>query len=287
MAQLKVSLENIIPLTEARDHFSQIVTEVQKDKLYVLTKGGKPAVAIIDVKYLETVTGGSVRQEHIETEIQKDPTKVGRVPMISHNSQKTNDDDEIFAAPFKSPFAPPPVAKPATPPLVFPKTDDKVAVPQAASAAPVEPIKINFQPENNPTSTPSVPTSTPIATNPFESALKTPAAPASPAPTPPIATPVAPIPVPSAPTPPPTATITTTASPLTSQPPTPAAPITPSVATPVAPTQSNPNPANSTIDVIPVAEPAGDKSSLISPDDKPGPAQYAGSANDEPEDMEI
>ncbi|KKQ72439.1 MAG: hypothetical protein US94_C0043G0004 [Berkelbacteria bacterium GW2011_GWB1_38_5] len=41
---LKVSLENIIPLTEARDHFSQIVAEVQKDKLYVLTKGGKPAV---------------------------------------------------------------------------------------------------------------------------------------------------------------------------------------------------------------------------------------------------
>lgn len=32
MNELKVSLENIIPLTYARDHFSQIVAEVQKDK---------------------------------------------------------------------------------------------------------------------------------------------------------------------------------------------------------------------------------------------------------------
>jgi len=64
---LRVSLENIIPLTEARDHFSQIVNEVQKDKLYVLTKGGKPAVAIIDVKYLEQISGGNVNPGHVET----------------------------------------------------------------------------------------------------------------------------------------------------------------------------------------------------------------------------
>jgi prevent-host-death family protein len=84
---LKVSLDNIIPLTEARDHFSQIVNEVQKDKLYVLTKGGKPAVAIIDVKYLEGITGGEVRESIIEEEIKKDPNKVGRTEMLPHDTK--------------------------------------------------------------------------------------------------------------------------------------------------------------------------------------------------------
>lgn len=86
---LKVSLENIIPLTEARDHFSQIVNEVQKDKLYVLTKGGKPAVAIIDVKYLERITGGEIKEEHIQEEIKKFPQKVGLPPMVEHQQSPT------------------------------------------------------------------------------------------------------------------------------------------------------------------------------------------------------
>ena len=78
---LRVSLENIIPLTEARDHFSQIVNEVQKDKLYVLTKGGKPAVAIVDVKYLEAITGGNVNKDYVKEEIKKAPEKVGLAPI--------------------------------------------------------------------------------------------------------------------------------------------------------------------------------------------------------------
>lgn len=86
---LKVNLENIIPLTEARDHFSQIVNEVQKDKLYVLTKGGKPAVAIIDVKYLEMITGGEIQKEHIVNEIKKDPGKVGLPEMLEHKTVPT------------------------------------------------------------------------------------------------------------------------------------------------------------------------------------------------------
>ena len=86
MEELKVSLENIIPLTYARDHFSQIVSEVQRDKLYVLTKGGIPAVAIIDVKYLETITGGGIKKQQIQDEIKKDPEKVGLPPMVEHSS---------------------------------------------------------------------------------------------------------------------------------------------------------------------------------------------------------
>lgn len=105
MNPLRVSLDNIIPLTEARDHFSQIVSEVQKDKLYVLTKGGKPAVAIIDVKYLEQLTGGEIKEEHVVEEIKKDPEKVGLPEMIEHKP-----------APPLPPPPPPMPPEPITPP---------------------------------------------------------------------------------------------------------------------------------------------------------------------------
>lgn len=109
MGQLRVSLENIIPLTEARDHFSQIVTDVQKDKLYILTKGGKPAVAVIDVKYLNAITGGSINLGHIETEIQKDPSKVGRTPMIKNigNSFTPSTPPKPMPNPLSSPISNP------------------------------------------------------------------------------------------------------------------------------------------------------------------------------------
>lgn len=139
---LKVSLENIIPLTEARDHFSQIVNEVQKDKLYVLTKGGKPAVAIIDVKYLERITGGEIREEHIEKEIAKAPEKVGLPPMVEHVATmpppppppKPIPASPIPPKPIPPPSpppnpTPPPVPKPVPKPNIPPPPTPKVAVP--------------------------------------------------------------------------------------------------------------------------------------------------------------
>ena len=119
---LKVSLENIIPLTEARDHFSQIVTEVQKDKLYVLTKGGKPAVAIVDVKYLEAITGGNANPNRVEAEIQKNPAKVGRPEMVAHTPPPTPPPVPPPVPPPAPTPPPPPPPKPATPPPPPPAT---------------------------------------------------------------------------------------------------------------------------------------------------------------------
>lgn len=149
---LRVSLENIIPLTEARDHFSQIVNEVQKDKLYVLTKGGKPAVAIIDVKYLETISGGEIREDNIENEIQKDPGKVGRPEMIKHevNMPKplaTPPQDSLTPppAPKPEPIAPPPspttpVPTPPPTPAPLPKPEPKVEPVAPAPTAPASTV---------------------------------------------------------------------------------------------------------------------------------------------------
>lgn len=159
---LKVSLENIIPLTEARDHFSQIVTEVQKDKLYVLTKGGKPAVAIIDVKYLETLTGGQVKPEHVEEEIMKDPAKVGRTPMIEHVMPAIPKEDSLpgnFNMPPKieeksvNPTPPPVSEKPAS---ILPPGWD---IPASTPPAP-KPLDVPSTP--TPAPIPAPPTPTPV-----------------------------------------------------------------------------------------------------------------------------
>ncbi len=125
--QLKVTLENIIPLTEARDHFSQIVTEVQKDKLYVLTKGGKPAVAIVDVKYLEHITGGELNTKHIQNEIDKDPEKVGLPSMVEHSAPKTTNQNQGAVSPQKT----------INPPSEQPKSSSSVK-PIEQSAPPIQ-----------------------------------------------------------------------------------------------------------------------------------------------------
>jgi len=172
MANLKVSLENIIPLTEARDHFSQIVAEVQRDKLYVLTKGGKPAVAIIDVKYLETITGGSINTSHVEREIQKDPLKVGRTPMIPH--AQVNSSAPSVKPVQNNSFNPIEPKKDFTP--------SSSPTPPANNSEPKpNPVKISFQPANpvakpansfdSPTPEPKpvvTPPNTPAETKPVE-----------------------------------------------------------------------------------------------------------------------
>ena len=46
---INVPIDRIVPLTDARDNFSRIVADIesQKDGMYVLTKGGKPSIALI------------------------------------------------------------------------------------------------------------------------------------------------------------------------------------------------------------------------------------------------
>ena len=155
---LKVSLENIIPLTYARDHFSQIVNEVQQDKLFVLTKGGTPAVAIIDVKYLESITGGQVDRDDVKEEIKKDPEKVGLPPMIVHDDKPTPPTPIVPATPPKpiEPKPTPPPFKPAGFAAPMP-TPPKPEVDTPKSSTPAPPPSIpktdNFKPVKPPTET--------------------------------------------------------------------------------------------------------------------------------------
>jgi prevent-host-death family protein len=50
---LKVSVNRILSLTEARSRLSELVETTEAEEFWVLTKGGKPRVAIVDVAYLD------------------------------------------------------------------------------------------------------------------------------------------------------------------------------------------------------------------------------------------
>ncbi len=55
---LQVNVDKILPVTEARDKFNQIVDGVEgTDDLYVLTKNGKPSAVVVGVNHLEKLTG--------------------------------------------------------------------------------------------------------------------------------------------------------------------------------------------------------------------------------------
>lgn len=55
---LQVNVDKILPVTEARDKFNQLVDGVEgTDDLYVLTKNGKPAAVVVGVNHLEKLTG--------------------------------------------------------------------------------------------------------------------------------------------------------------------------------------------------------------------------------------
>jgi prevent-host-death family protein len=50
---LNVALDRVIPLTEARARMSEIVEQTTGDQFWVLTRHGRPRVAVVDVEYLD------------------------------------------------------------------------------------------------------------------------------------------------------------------------------------------------------------------------------------------
>ncbi len=50
---LRVAVDRIVSVTEARSRLSELVEDAADDTFWVLTKGGKPRVALVDVAYLD------------------------------------------------------------------------------------------------------------------------------------------------------------------------------------------------------------------------------------------
>lgn len=47
--------DKIIPISEARANLSSLVNKAKGDNFFLLTKGGKPEVALVDIDYLESL----------------------------------------------------------------------------------------------------------------------------------------------------------------------------------------------------------------------------------------
>ncbi len=59
---LQVPVDKIIPLTEMRDRFSKIVADLETGTpLYILTKNGKPSVAVLSVGELQKLIQQEVK----------------------------------------------------------------------------------------------------------------------------------------------------------------------------------------------------------------------------------
>jgi len=50
---IKVDLDRMVPLTEARSRLSEIVDKTAGDQFWVLTRRGRPTVAMVDIEYLD------------------------------------------------------------------------------------------------------------------------------------------------------------------------------------------------------------------------------------------
>nr|HID14868.1 type II toxin-antitoxin system Phd/YefM family antitoxin [Anaerolineae bacterium] len=50
---LRVAVDRIVPLTEVRARLSEIVQQTKGDQFWVITRHGRPRVAVVDVEYLD------------------------------------------------------------------------------------------------------------------------------------------------------------------------------------------------------------------------------------------
>ena len=54
---LKVPIDKILPVTEARSNISKLVDDVEKGNIYVLTRGGRPSCVLAPIDYIKKLEG--------------------------------------------------------------------------------------------------------------------------------------------------------------------------------------------------------------------------------------
>ena len=94
---LKIPIDKILPVTEARANISKLVDNVEKGDVYVLTRGGKPSVVVASVedikKMTESGTDGKLenaKNDGVKKDVQKEKTELPQV------LEKTSDEVEKY-----------------------------------------------------------------------------------------------------------------------------------------------------------------------------------------------
>src|SRR3546814_285042 len=122
---ISVPIDRIVPLTDARDNFSRLVADVENisDGLYVLTKGGKPAIALINIKYLEEIMTKGPSPDHQPISSSATRPEISKTNNSSSpGSEKKSVPSAVITPPKPPSYEPPKVAaspspsKPSSPP---------------------------------------------------------------------------------------------------------------------------------------------------------------------------
>lgn len=203
---IHADLDKILPEEDALEQITTIFNEVEKlRELYIITKNGRPAVAVINIDYLEELTGQEVKQSTAD-DVSKEPTsqlKVDEVEPLSTSEPAVTSESDLSTAPTvplvadsvvsdeievdEGPLiteeeankipAPPTSARqvePQTPPLA-PLTPQTASAPQSETANHGE-ASLNLPPEPIAGSpTPPAPTVPPLADNNLNSSTDNPA----------------------------------------------------------------------------------------------------------------
>lgn len=93
---LKTDINHIVTITEARGRLGELVDDVEFERFWVLTKGGKPRAALVDIEYLDYLVS---LKSHPSASILLDPAKdplLALIGSVEHGNLTGDIDVELY-----------------------------------------------------------------------------------------------------------------------------------------------------------------------------------------------
>lgn len=92
---LQVNIDKILPVTEARAKIAQVVDEVSRGDVYVLTRGGKPVALVVPINLVDKLSLiGTKNVKSDEVVVQEKPPilpeKVNKATNVLKESEKAD-----------------------------------------------------------------------------------------------------------------------------------------------------------------------------------------------------
>lgn len=144
---IHADLDKILPEADALEKITSIIEEVETNQeLFIITKSGRPAVAVINIDYLEELTGSQISTQgpRTTTEIKPDENPQDDEPILQ-------EEEEAPASQIPSPYAQSPSLTPTPLPTSLPQSPAE-PVAQTPPSAPL----VSEIPQTPLTATPAV-----------------------------------------------------------------------------------------------------------------------------------
>lgn len=96
---IKTPINHIVSITEARSRLGELVDDAIDEQFWVLTKGGKPKAALVDIDYLDYLVSLKAQINHptmpLVLEPEKDPL-LGLIGTVHDGTLTHNMDEELY-----------------------------------------------------------------------------------------------------------------------------------------------------------------------------------------------